>query len=156
MKLTHEQREAIISDLQSVRLTDWTSANDTPLNVRECSAADLLDCVLKGLAEFAVPEEPAMLGLPDEPTPEMIEAVSTILQPYAAKLVWKRMLGAALIADRSTQHPEGESTWRYVEGQELPDGAPVDPDTTLFAFDEGPGHWEYKLPPLPTAAGRKE
>lgn len=34
-------------------------------------------------------------ALPQEATPEMITAVGTILQPYAAKLVWKRMLEVA-------------------------------------------------------------
>lgn len=45
--------------------------------------------------------------------------------------------------------PEGgRSGWRHYSS-ELPDGAPVTPGTTVYAFDSGEGHWEYDLPPLP-------
>lgn len=39
--------------------------------------------------------------IPSEATPEMIAAVGTILQPYAAKLVWKRMME---VASTGTKH----------------------------------------------------
>ncbi len=37
---------------------------------------------------------------PAEATPEMVEAVANIVSPYAAKMIWKRMLEMALIQHR--------------------------------------------------------
>lgn len=39
--------------------------------------------------------------------------------------------------------------WRHVLTDQLPDGPPCSPGTTLFAFRETEGHWEYDLPDLP-------
>lgn len=38
-------------------------------------------------------------------------------------------------------------SWWKLEGDVLPKGAPADPGTTLYAFDEN-GTWVFYLPPL--------
>lgn len=50
-----------------------------------------------------------------------------------------------------TPAPSGPS-WRYITAEgALPEGTPVAPGTTVYAFDGSNGHWEYKLPKLPIA-----
>jgi len=46
--------------------------------------------------------------------------------------------------------------WKRVLSNDLPDGAPVEAGTTLYAFDKFPGHWEYELPPLPSSTATEE
>ena len=56
--------------------------------------------------------------------------------------------------DEPSQSEAPHEGWKRVLGDDLPDGAPVDPGTTLYAFDNFPGHWEYRLPPLPGVSVR--
>jgi hypothetical protein len=44
--------------------------------------------------------EEAERMMPAEATPEMVEAVSTVVSGYAAKLIWKKMRDMALIQHR--------------------------------------------------------
>lgn len=66
---------------------------------------EALDVCVQWCADRLRPEESKLAEwISPEPTPEMIESVSSILQPYAAKLVWARMLKAALVPSRVPQH----------------------------------------------------
>ena len=56
----------------------------------------------------------------------------------------------------SARQNAARSAWRYVYDTSLPDGAPVAPGTTVYAFNDQPGHWEYYLPPLPQPQSRNE
>lgn len=46
--------------------------------------------------------------------------------------------------------------WRLVHSDALPDGTPVAPGTTLYAFYGAPegAHWEYDIPDVPNMGGR--
>lgn len=60
------------------------------------------EVIISTLREFSNrPEEKLAEWISPEPTQAMIDSVSTILQPYAAKLVWARMLKAALLPQKS-------------------------------------------------------
>jgi hypothetical protein len=51
-----------------------------------------------------IPEGWALV--PIEPTDEMLDAPNTIIQRYGARLIWKRMLDAAVIAPRNGEPDE--------------------------------------------------
>ena len=56
--LTYDQREDIICDMQNVTVTDWSVHPERPdvvHQIRECTAGDLLDCVLRYLEELPEP-----------------------------------------------------------------------------------------------------
>lgn len=66
---------------------------------------------------------------------------------------------AAEIERLQALRPEGRAPeWRHVPSSEdsLPDGSPVDPGTTLYAFNGAEGHWQYDLPPLPQEGSRNK
>lgn len=81
-------------------LTKWDLLADKLTRIAEQVGDDDLqrDDVMQAaqyLRECGGKHAHARRTLPVEATPEMIAAVSTILQPYAAKLVWKRMFDIA-------------------------------------------------------------
>lgn len=75
VSLTYDQREDIIFNLQRVGITDWYAAPDgRPLEIREVTAAFMLDCVLSYINKLSAPSS-ARLAADDGPILEAQEVV---------------------------------------------------------------------------------
>jgi hypothetical protein len=108
---------------------------------------------------YAAPQPAVPQGyklVPIEPTPEMVNAPSTIIQAYGAKLIYQRMLAAAPPAgqeDEGIEQPTKEPVVFGMRGEKMTFAVGVQSFTLDYMPDE-PGEFEFMALALTQAIAR--